>query len=103
MKKREITLLKEIEETARLIAFYKYSAEELEKFKAMLKVSLDSLDEERGASATGFEMLKTERVVLDKCETCKDVRNCRPGEEPCGSYELPESEVVKIYNGERYI
>ena len=44
----------------------------------------------------------TFKKEVDKCEDCPHVNDCRLGEEPCGSYELPESEVIKIYNGERF-
>lgn len=47
-------------------------------------------------------MKKVLQKERDKCEDCKDKNNCRNGEEPCGSYELPESVVCDIYNGEYY-
>lgn len=79
--KKEDFAIKEIIACARRLTTYKNTDED---FKAELSDKA------------------TKNKEVDKCEGCPEERNCRPGEEPCGSYELPESEVIKIYNGERY-
>lgn len=80
--------LNEILACARRLTTYKNSNEDIKAEIETLRCALKVYDAKKEVS---------------KCDTCPDSRNCFPGEEPCGSYELPESEVVKIYNGERFI
>lgn len=89
--KKEDFAIKEIIACARRLTSYKNSEDDIKAELRTLKCALKVYDK------------ATKNKEVDKCEGCPEERNCRPGEEPCGCYELSEAEVVKVYNGERYI